>query len=206
VFGAAVGIGDVRVRMRTAEAEEATARYERLVEVLTVLNRVLRHDVRNDLTVIAGYLDRARREGDADIVEYLDGIEARAERIERLSDHARLAEDAVLGDETIEGTTDLGLVAERVVAAIARDYPEASVTIQTDSDGGRAVVPGHDLLESALHNVVENAAEHAERADPTVEVVVRVRPAGALGSGGDGAGGDPVDGRIADDGVTVGED
>ncbi|SHG39162.1 sensor histidine kinase [Halobaculum gomorrense] len=188
VFGAAVGIGDVRVRMRTAEAEEATARYERLVEVLTVLNRVLRHDVRNDLTVIAGYLDRARREGDADIVEYLDGIEARAERIERLSDHARLAEDAVLGDETVEGTTDLGLVAERVVATIGRDFPDASVSIRTDSGDRRAVVPGHDLLESALHNVVENAVEHAERADPTVEVAVRVRPDSDLAPGTDGVG------------------
>ncbi|MFC6795464.1 sensor histidine kinase [Halobaculum halobium] len=176
VFGAAVGIGDVRVRMRTTEAEEATARYERLVEVLTVLNRVLRHDVRNDLTVIAGYLDHARREGDADIAEYLDGIEARAERIERLSDHARLAEDAVLGDETIEGATDLALVAERVVGTVARDHPEASVSIRAESDDVRALVPGHDLLESAVHNVVENAVEHAGRSDPTVEVVVRVRP------------------------------
>ncbi|QZP36831.1 sensor histidine kinase [Halobaculum magnesiiphilum] len=220
VFGAAVGIGDVRVRMRTAEAEEATARYEQLVEVLTVLNRVLRHDVRNDLTVIAGYLDRARREGGADIVEYLDGIEARAERIERLSDHARLAEDAVLGDEHVEETTDLALVAERVVAAIGRDYPEATVSFRTDADPGRAIVPGHDLLESAIHNVVENAVEHNDATDPTVEVVVRVHPDGTLaaeradvgtagGAGGPGSaggahagdeGGGVVEVSVADDG------
>lgn len=179
VFGAAVGIGDVRVRIRTAEAEEATARYERLVEVLTVLNRVLRHDVRNDLTVIAGYLDHARREGDADIAEYLDGIEARAERIERLSDHARLAENAVLGD-AVEGTTDLMLVAERVVGTIARDFPAASVSVHAEVDDAQALVPGHDLLESALHNVVENAVEHAGHEAPTVDVTVRVRPADAI--------------------------
>ncbi len=183
VFGAAVGIGDVRVRMRTAEAEEANARYERLVEVLTVLNRVLRHDVRNDLTVIAGYIDLARREGDASIHEYLDGIEARAERIERLSDHARLAEDAVLGDDAVEGTTDLALVAERVVGTIARDFPAATVTVETAAADAGARVPGHDLLESAVHNVVENAVEHAGREDPTVEVSVRVRPADAAGDG-----------------------
>ena len=182
VFGAAVGIGDVRVRMRTAEAEEANARYERLVEVLTVLNRVLRHDVRNDLTVIAGYIDLARREGDESIHEYLDGIEARAERIERLSDHARLAEDAVLGDDAAEGTTDLALVAERVVGTIARDFPAASVSV--DTGGTSARVPGHDLLESAVHNVVENAVEHAGREDPTVDVTVRVHPAGAATDGG----------------------
>ena len=180
VFGAAVGIGDVRVRMRTAEAEEATARYEQLVEVLTVLNRVLRHDVRNDLTVIAGYLDHARREGDADIAEYLDGIEARAERIERLSDHARLAENAVLGDAAVEGTTDLTLVAEGVVGTIARDFPAASVSVHTAVDDREALVPGHDLLESALHNVVENAVEHAGHGAPTVDVTVRVRSAGAV--------------------------
>jgi len=180
VFGAAVGIGDVRVRIRTAEAEEATARYEQLVEVLTVLNRVLRHDVRNDLTVIAGYLDRARREGDADIAEYLDGIEARAERIERLSDHARLAENAVLGDDAVEGTTDLMLVAERVVGTIARDFPAASVSAHAEVDDAEALVPGHDLLESALHNVVENAVEHAGHEAPTVDVTVRVRPADAV--------------------------
>ncbi|WP_435065165.1 ATP-binding protein [Halobaculum sp. EA56] len=204
VFGAAVGIGDVRVRMRTAEAEEANARYERLVEVLTVLNRVLRHDVRNDLTVIAGYLDHARREGDPAIHEYLDGIEARAERIERLTDHARLAEDAVLDDDGVEGTTDLADVARRVVSTVDRDYPDAAVSVRVDADERDALVPGHDLLESALHNVVENAVEHAGRDDPTVDVVVRVRPAGAAGDGSTppsvADGGRVVEVEVRDDG------
>lgn len=206
VFGAAVGIGDVRVRMRTAEAEEATARYEQLVEVLTVLNRVLRHDVRNDLTVIAGYLDHARREGDDGIAEYLDGIEARTDRIERLSDHARLAENAVLGDDAVEGTTDLTLVAERVVGTIARDFPAASVSVDTEVDDAEALVPGHDLLESALHNVVENAVEHAGHEAPTVDVTVRVRPADAVGDGarprlpGGAAADSVVEVVVADDG------
>jgi len=206
VFGAAVGIVDVRVRMRTAEAEEATARYEQLVEVLTVLNRVLRHDVRNDLTVIAGYLDHARREGDDDIVEYLDGIEARTDRIERLSDHARLAENAVLGDDAVEGTTDLTLVAERVAGTIARDFPAASVSVHTEVEDAEALVPGHDLLESALHNVVENAVEHADNEAPTVDVTVRVRPAGAVCDGarprlpGGAAADSVVEVVVADDG------
>ncbi|UIP00401.1 HAMP domain-containing histidine kinase [Halobaculum sp. CBA1158] len=208
VFGAAVGIGDVRVRMRTAEAERANARNERLVEVLTVLNRVLRHDVRNDLTVIAGYIDLARREGDPEIAEYLDGIEARAERIERLSDHARLAENAVLGDDGVEGTTDLGLVAERVVGTVGRDFPAATVSVAVE-DGPSPRVPGHDLLESALHNVVENAVEHAGRDDPTVEVAVRVRPADDLAAdrrptlgddGGRVAADEVVEIEVADDG------
>ena len=91
----------------------------------------------------------------------------------------------MLGDGTVEGTTDLGLVAERVVGTIARDFPAASVSVQTAADGEHARVPGHDLLESAVHNVVENAVEHAGRDDPTVEVTVRVGPAdGAATDGG----------------------
>lgn len=177
VFGAAVGIGDVRVRMRTAEAEAANARNERLVEVLTVLNRVLRHDVRNDLTVIAGYIDLARRESDPSIHEYLDGIENRAERIERLSDHARLAEDAVVDEQTHRGATDMARVVREVVNAIDRDYAAATVSLRVDAADRTAWVPDHDLLESAIHNVVENAVEHAGHDDPTVDVVVQIRAA-----------------------------
>ncbi|WP_277554188.1 ATP-binding protein [Halobaculum limi] len=206
VFGAAVGIGDVRVRMRTAEAEAANARNERFVEVLTVLNRVLRHDVRNDLTVIAGYIDLARRESDPSIHEYLDGIQNRAERIERLSDHAALAEDAVMGEDTHTGATDMARVVRRVVGAIDRDYPEATVSLRVDAADRTAWVPDHDLLESAIHNVVENAVEHADHADPTVDVVVQVRDAEegdavrVVGGDGPTAAGEVVEVVVTDDG------
>jgi len=153
---------------------------------LTVLNRVLRHNLRNDMNAIEGYAtilaDRyeARpaeqvREVSTDVVDLAD----KARQIERVM--ARRGETRA---------APAGALAESVVADVAARH-DAAFTVVTPEPSVH--VPGRGILRPALENVVENAVEHNDADDPTVEVLVEV-------TGGD----EPaVVYRVADDGPGI---
>lgn len=61
VLGAAVGS---RVNIYAIEFEEAFERNQALTKLLTVNQRVLRHNLRNEVTIVLGYLDSARATDD----------------------------------------------------------------------------------------------------------------------------------------------
>lgn len=161
VFGYVMGVYDVE---RKREAERA----ERLHTQVSVLNRVLRHDIRNDATVIQGYADLL---GDQSSVD--DGviatIDKRVDDIVRLSDTARKLERVMAADETNLSPVDLASVVDEQANRVVEAYPGTALTIETEVD---ARVYAHDLVGSAVYNVVSNAAEHNDAPDPCVTVHV----------------------------------
>jgi PAS domain S-box-containing protein len=135
---------------------------------LQVLYRVLRHNLRNEMTAIGGYADHllTELEGD-DLAEFARKIRDTAQEVGRLSDRVRDVEETIEDDR--EGSrrelVDLvGLVVERAVES----YPEADV----DTDIPAGINPRVDeRLEAALDHVVENAIEHND-GEPTVRLRV----------------------------------
>ncbi|MEF8780256.1 MAG: PAS domain-containing sensor histidine kinase [Haloferacaceae archaeon] len=133
---------------------------------LQVLNRVLRHDLRNAMNVVLGHADRMLETNPDD-----DGalaIRDRADELLRLCDKARTIE-RLLERESTGGPVEIGrLVADH--AAAARDrYPQLDVS--TALPPAAAWAPGGPLLGAALDNLLENAALHGGD-DPTVEIAV----------------------------------
>jgi signal transduction histidine kinase len=97
------------------------------------------------------------REVSAEVVDLAD----KAREIERVM--ARRGETDPGPVEPLV-TTVVDSVRSRFDAAVTVDLPAASVT-----------VPGRGLLEPALENVIENAAEHNDADQPRVDVTVRRR-------------------------------
>ncbi|MBV0902976.1 PAS domain S-box protein [Haloarcula salina] len=135
---------------------------------LAVLNRLLRHNVRNDITVIRGRLELladAAPNGD----DHFEAIDDRLSNIVELSDTARRLEQLQSDGEPDRTQTDLGTLVEERAARLRSGWPEAEI---------RTTVPGpvsvlaHELLPYALDNLLENAVEHNDAADPRVEVEV----------------------------------
>jgi signal transduction histidine kinase len=153
-----------RRQQRALEAERERART--LASSLSVLNRVLRHDIRNDVNVIEGYADRIAENGATE--RYVRAIERRATRITERADQARLAERTVRGDVDV-GVVDLCPEVERAVEAVRGRYPEADVETATPAE---APVRANDLVGTALSNLVENAVEHNPAETPRVDVRV----------------------------------
>lgn len=149
------------------ERKQREQRIERQRQRLEVVNRVLRHDIRNDMQVILGTTENLLKSQQAQ--PQLKRIKRKGEDIVTLSERARDLERFV-GDGAVETTTvDLSAVVADVIADLERTYPDVEFRVERPD---RAEVSAVDLVDSALRNVLENAAEHNDQSVPEVSVTV----------------------------------
>ncbi|GAA0506691.1 PAS domain S-box-containing protein [Halorubrum aquaticum] len=137
---------------------------------LQVLNRVLRHDLKNDANVIGGYADLLRDHVDGEGREHLDVIDRKVETLTHLSDQAREI-DVALHDDFDRAEIDLASLLPRLCDSLEAAFPDASVSLSAPEE---AVVSADELLESAVRNVLENAVVHHDGSVANIEVRVAV--------------------------------
>ena len=142
---------------------------------LAVLNRVLRHNLRNDLNVVQGYLDIATdRVDDADLRGMLETATRKTAGVIELGEKARSIENA-MGDGA-GGTTPVAVrpflddICEDLTAGA-----DAEIRIEVPTE--RSVHTDPSILAVVLENLIENAVEHADTDAPVV--AVRVGTAGS---------------------------
>ena len=149
------------------ELSETLAR--RRVEV-TVLNRVLRHNLRNAMTVVSGTAARIEETTDDERLAKDAGmIKRRGESLLALADHARVVESSLQVDRTESPPRPIGAIVDESVAGLREEYPHA--TVQTDSVPDETLVPDGDLLAVVVDELVRNAIIHGN-AEPTVMIDV----------------------------------
>jgi signal transduction histidine kinase len=140
---------------------------ERREERLSVVNRVLRHNLRNELNVISGRLEWLEEQGlfDEAAADHLDAIAAAAERLSTLSENARHV-DRTLGDREPE-PANLNDVVEAGVTDAVREYADLSVAI----DAGPPDATAADAtIQTSVREVLACAATNLS--GPTVDVRV----------------------------------
>ena len=124
---------------------------------LSVLNRVLRHDLRTAVNVIDGQAAALATRLDEATPE-LDAVDRQTDGLLRLSKRARQLEALVAG-ETGDTETDLtALARDRVATFRGRDY---DVTVETALPASPVVVDGNELLGAAVDELLDNVAHHA---------------------------------------------
>ena len=155
---------------------------------LAVLNRVLRHNLRNDLNVVQGYLDIATdRVEEPDLRGMLETASRTTAGVIELGEKARTIESAV------GGTGDAASVPLRpLVDEVRGEYLAGTdADVRTEVPASLAVRTDPSVLRVVLGNLLENAVEHAAADVP----VVTVRAVDA--------GDDQVTIEVADDGPGV---
>ena len=186
--GALVGVYDERASRIAATLRREQQRVGLLNQRLRVLNRVLRHDLRNDMNVIQGYASLLEADDDPEVAGRAETIRRTAEELTSLGERARHLE-RLLDDETAETRTDLAAVVERRLDAFEREYPHAQVRVDVPD---RAPVGPVPLVGVVVDLLVENAVVHNDREEPMVSVGVRTAE-------------DHVVLRVADDGPGIPE-
>jgi signal transduction histidine kinase len=151
-------------------ARDITGRRDR-EERVQVLNRVLRHNVRNDMDAVIGYAtaveDVAERER---AEEHARQVREIAEDLLALSGKARAA-GRMLRDHDRRETRPVGAVLESVVADVRDAHGNATVEVACET----ANVPVEaGVFRLVVRELVENAVNHAGDA-PSIEV--RATPA-----------------------------
>jgi signal transduction histidine kinase len=162
---AATAISNIRSRERLERARQDLESRKELIELY---DRLLRHDLGNELQVIAGFADVVAEDVDGQTAEHAEKIQRAAgnaaDLIERVGD---LVSSLEAQDEP--EPRDLRPVLADTAADIEANYP--SLAVEFDPDDADYRVYGGDLLDSVFRNIVSNAAVHNE-GDVTVRITV----------------------------------
>ncbi|GAA0722193.1 signal transduction histidine kinase [Halorubrum trapanicum] len=164
-LGAAVGS---RAGLYAVKADEQLIEAQELATLLSINDRVLRHNIRNELSVALGHLD---------------GIEDAADRSE-IGDRARIARShleelvetsertrriaSIWRTETLQ-SFDIVTVVEARVGQLTAEAP--GVTVRTELPDS-CIVRTHPSLPLAFEEALRNAIEHN---DDDLTITVRVR-------------------------------
>lgn len=169
-LGAAVG---VRGGLYAIESEERLDEAQDLMKLLKINQRVLRHNLRNELSVALGYLrnietadSAAETTADARIIEkHLRSL---------LTTTDRTREIVSIWEENRTVEFDLAAVLDAEVERISAAYPDAEITTRVDAD---CRVYANAALPRAISEALENAVEHTST-DATITARVYESEAG----------------------------
>ena len=150
------------------EQKRQSERLRRLQQVTDVLNRVLRHNLRNEMNVVLGLVGQVQTRVAGDAVQAdLDAIRSRSQDLLDMAKDARGIQDAVRGIERDQ--IDVVPIAHSHADRLRTDHAEATVTVDTPET---AVAVGDKHLETVLSHLLDNAVEHNDKDDPTVSLTV----------------------------------
>ncbi|WP_235920821.1 PAS domain S-box protein [Natronorubrum halalkaliphilum] len=143
-------------------------------QLLHLLNRVIRHNLRNDMNLLVGYADRVRTAIENDeIEEEIETILDIATEVGTLSDSLNHIEKIVKPDATQREPTNLRAVVQTRATKFRSEYSEVEVTVDAPSDVWVIADKG---LQYSIDNAIENAIEHNDQETPEVTLIVSDDP------------------------------
>ncbi|WP_128477139.1 sensor histidine kinase [Halorussus pelagicus] len=178
-----IGVNDVR-RIRAEEL--ATER-----EKTAVLNRLIRHNLRNDVQVLGGFAERLTAEvEDPELADVAGRVERKATDLGGMYGKVADIQETIEGEAAPTRPVELRPVADAVAEEFRETSPDADIAVSVP-DG--MAVSANDQLRRVLANVVENALEHHRGDSPQVRLAAERF-------------GDRVEVRVSDDGPGIPDD
>jgi signal transduction histidine kinase len=157
------------VDRREEKLASKNERLERALQQVSVLHRILRHNLRNSCNVIKGYIEMV--DGDEEVdSDYLSIVERNVDRMIELSDKSNhLRNIALDGSEAVQPIELHRLLDERI-AVLREGHPD--VVVNADLSG-TVFVRAHSHLGVGLDELLENAVVHNDSPTPTIWISVR---------------------------------
>jgi len=161
-------------------------------EQLELLNRVLRHDIRNDMHVILAWAEALDSHIDSDGEEMLDRVLTSGQHVVELTDIAKTIVEAIFEEEDISlEPIDVGRLLETVIETRKETFDQATIRM---ADRPPAVtVEANEMLSALFRNLINNAVQHNDSDEPRVTISSQVDD-------------DSVRIRVADNGPGISDD
>lgn len=139
-------------------------------QVLNVLNRVLRHNVRTSINVIDGYSEYLSTEiDDPELQTALDVIRKRTEALSTITEQTTTIRNLIAGHED-PSPLPLSRV-ENVVDRSRKTHQNARIHFELNGDGSSEIRNGN-VFEVAFEEAIDNAVIHNDEATPEVDITV----------------------------------
>ncbi|MFB6196671.1 MAG: ATP-binding protein [Halobacteriaceae archaeon] len=150
-------------------------RYERRLEEanrkLEALNRLVRHDIRNDMNVLLGWLTLLEDHVDEDGEEYLHKMQRTGNHIVELTEiTAEYVETLTSEAEMDVQPIALKPLLQTEVEIRSELYPNAVFSVQGEIPD--VSVRANELLSSVFRNILNNAVQHNDADVPRAEISV----------------------------------
>lgn len=137
---------------------------------LTVLNRILRHNLRNAMTVVGGNAALLRQAvGDETLERYASAIIERADELTRISENAASVQSLFQRDLQTKPSCELTALFDELVNEFKDEFPDATISITAPES---TFVQADDRLALAIREAVENAILHNPYPDPKVAISI----------------------------------
>lgn len=160
-------------------------------EKLAIINRIVRHDINNDIQLLTLWADQLMDHVDETGAELVSKIRETSTHITELTSIARDFVESIEDENDPELTSIyLDPVIEAEVEKAAKTHDEAEFVVD---DIPQVSVRANELLSSVFANLLNNAVRHNESADPEVHVDGELRD-------------DTVVVRVADNGSGIPDD
>ncbi|MDZ7850814.1 MAG: PAS domain S-box protein [Halodesulfurarchaeum sp.] len=139
-----------------------------LKERLSVVNRILRHDIRSAVSIIRGNAELALNSRGS-VTRILETIRSEANRLYRLGENARYMEGAWKNTEPQTEVVDLAELVPASALSCRNENPNATVTFDVPKS---APVRASASLDEALSELCSNAIVHNDAEERQVSVTV----------------------------------
>lgn len=155
---------------------------------LQVMDNVLRHNLRNGLTVIRGEAEQIQKKLSGEMAESVETILSHIDDLESTGEKSRAITNVLSHEPTVK---EIGIAASirAITKKIAADHPDAEIDINISDD---VIVSATFNIDEAIEELLRNAIIHHDEDHPSVEVRLEVD-------------GDTVEIRIVDDGPGISE-
>jgi len=141
---------------------------------LAALNRILRHDIRNDMGIILGWMELLQEHVDEEGMEYLEKVLISGEHIVELTEIARDYAETVTGEDEVDvKPISLRSTLQRELDLRRESFPEAAFRVAGDIPD--VDVMANEMLSSVFRNLLNNAVQHNDNDEPLVEISVEAR-------------------------------
>jgi CheY-like chemotaxis protein len=133
-----------------------------------VLTRVLRHNIRNDISAVRGRAEVLSERGERELEDHAETILDLCDGLIDISEKARAVESVVEYDEGPRRQSLAGVL-DRSLDEVRARHPAATIAVDRD---GSPDVWGHPDIDDAVGNVLENLLSHATSEEPRVDLGV----------------------------------
>lgn len=170
VVSSIVLYGLVSYRQRTLE--RTNEQLDRAIQQTSILQRIIRHNLRNTCNIIQGNAELLADDIDsnAEKADRIETITTETDRLVELSEKTHLLRDVVLNDSRATQRVNLSQLLELRAERARSRYPHATVRTEFPDDVVRETDP---RLETAIDELLENAVEHNDSEEPIVELTMR---------------------------------